>query len=261
MLPPEVPDFPDLPAILRWEISLALVMLAWSLLSLGRHERLRRRWSRRRRVTSRKIILAPRATVSPSPRSRWDVGSRRQRLKVLAAGAGFASVAASVAYAMPTIVHLERPDVATRAARELEPRARPGDRAPRPPEIEPAPTDVPTASPTVSVASQKDATRAPQPSIAAELRVTAERPVTPEPSAGMSPTAPTPRPSPPAVGQTPESPEPTADPSPAPEVTPSPTPEVTPSPTPEVTESPRPDVTPSPSSAPVSATPSAQPSE
>jgi hypothetical protein len=124
MLPREVPDFPNLPAILRWEISLALVVLAWSLLSLGRYERLKRRWNRRPRATPVKVIHLPHATVRwslPPARSRWAMGRRGHRLKVLGAAAGFATVAASVAYAMPNIVHLDRPEKVRRPAHGLEP--------------------------------------------------------------------------------------------------------------------------------------------
>jgi hypothetical protein len=214
---PEVPDFPNLPAILRWEISLALVMLAWSLLSLGRYERLKRRWSRRR-GTPAKVIHLPGATISPPPsrpRSRWVIGRRWQRLKLLAAAAGFASVAASVAYAMPTIVHLERPDVPRRtqerATQELDPPAQPRHPEPPPPERD-------SAAPESAPVPREDATDGPErrPSIEAELTVTAE------PPAGTSTAAPTPEPSP-STGApvTPPSPDPSANPSPTPDVTPS----------------------------------------
>jgi hypothetical protein len=237
MLPREVPDFPNLPAILRWEISLALVVLAWSLLSLGRYERLKRRWNRRPRATPVKVIHLPRATVRwslPPARSRWAMGRRGHRLKVLGAAAGFATVAASVAYAMPNIVHLDRPEEVARSGPRLEPPA-------------PPPTAKPPRAPDRAASEKAPAMQGPRtsvpvrgPSVADELTVSAEAPAVTSP-ATQTPDSPVS----PVVHPHAPSPEPSADPSPTPEGAPSPTPEGAPSPTPEGAPSPTSSVSPS----------------
>jgi hypothetical protein len=117
MLPPEVPEFPNLPAILKWEISLAVLVLAWSLLSLGRFERLKRRRRARRQVPTNVIRLHD-GRLSVGIRSG---SSRSLRIKALLVATGFAVVAASFAYAMPNIVTIkERREPRRRAAPTAE---------------------------------------------------------------------------------------------------------------------------------------------
>ena len=73
---PSVDPFPDLPRILEWEISLALLVLGWSL------------WSLRSRF---------------SGRARGPLGARSRRTRAALVGLGFALAAASFTYAMPNL--------------------------------------------------------------------------------------------------------------------------------------------------------------
>ena len=81
-----VDPFPDLPRILEWEISLALLVLGWSLLSL------------RSRL---------------SGRARGPLGARSRRTRAALIGLGFALAAASFTYAMP---NLPAPETGDRTA-------------------------------------------------------------------------------------------------------------------------------------------------
>src|SRR5919108_361342 len=119
----EVPDLVDLPAILKWEISLALLVLAWSLLSLGRYERLKGRWWARRSVHPPNVIRLPGARPPL-------LAPRRHRLKFLVMATGFATAAASFAYAMPNILVLEHRQRGREGVRQASGR---GVGSPRPP--------------------------------------------------------------------------------------------------------------------------------
>jgi hypothetical protein len=209
----EVPDFANLPAILRWEISLALLVLAWSLLSLGRYERLKRRWKRGRSPSPSRVVAGgePARSVHALSSGR-TMGPRPHRLKVLAAAAGFASLAASVAYAMPNIVHLDRPGPGETSAPEPEPQER---RSPLPrgavheqvaPQSHPAAEERP-----------QEPTRHPSPR--ENLTETLETEMVTSAATGASNTPQAP--GPPASSPTPE---PSVEPTPTSDETPTPTP-------------------------------------
>ena len=121
-----VPELPYLPSILKWEISLALLVLVWSLISLGLGRSRRRgpvvgRWASPTTVVRR----------AERPRARPSL-ARRRRGRAWIAALGFAVAAASFAYAMPNIIDLAPGGVRDRAASARgRDAARPGRDAPQ----------------------------------------------------------------------------------------------------------------------------------
>jgi hypothetical protein len=209
----EVPDLVDLPAILKWEISLALLVLAWSLLSLGRYERLKRRWWARRSVHPPNVIRLPGARPPL-------LAPRRHRLKFLVMATGFATAAASFAYAMPNILVLEHRQRGREGVRQASGR---GVVPARPAPQGDAPTGTPRAP--APAARAREPGRSPEAAreVGGELEVTASppEPASPEPEAEP----PTP---PPAAAEPSGTPSPSRSPTPTPTIEPTPTPTPTP---------------------------------
>jgi hypothetical protein len=211
----EVPDLLDLPAILKWEISLAVLVLAWSLLSLGRYERLKRRWWARRSTGRASNVIRLPGARPPL------LAPRRHRLKLLVMASAFATAAASFAYAMPNILVLEHRQRGREGVRQASGR---GVVPARPAPQGDAPTGTPR--PPAPAAGAREPGRSPEAAreVGGELGVTAAPPAPASPEPEAEPPTP-----PPAAA------EPSSTPSPSPSPTPTPTIEPTPTPTPTPT--------------------------
>jgi hypothetical protein len=88
----------DLPAILKWELSLAFLVLAWSLVSLGRAGDWVGRL-RRRAPAPRNVIPLRRVRVRQPPRPSHP-------LRALAVALAFAVGATGFAYALPNVIRI-----------------------------------------------------------------------------------------------------------------------------------------------------------
>lgn len=95
-----VPDLVSLPGILKWELSLALLVLVWSLVSLARA----RDWSLRGRGRAANVVsLQERRRLHEARRA------RAHPLRAVVVAAAFAVVAGSFAFALPSVIKVARP--------------------------------------------------------------------------------------------------------------------------------------------------------
>lgn len=96
-----VPDLVSLPGILKWELSLALLVLVWSLVSLARA----RDWSLRARGRSANVVsLQERRRLHEARRA------RAHPLRAVVVATAFAVVAGSFAFALPSVIKVARPE-------------------------------------------------------------------------------------------------------------------------------------------------------
>jgi hypothetical protein len=97
----QVPDLVSLPGILKWELSLALLVLVWSLVSLARA----RSWSLRARGRAPNVVsLQERRRLHESRRA------RSSPLRAVVVAVAFALVAGSFAMALPSVIRVARPE-------------------------------------------------------------------------------------------------------------------------------------------------------
>ncbi|CAN5654957.1 hypothetical protein BH24ACT26_BH24ACT26_12250 [soil metagenome] len=214
-----MPQIPNLPSILKWEISLALLVLAWSVISLrfGRSPRGAARAGRGR------VVRLPSRS-----RSHRRYLFRKQRGRAPLVAVGFALAAASVAYALPNLVeiapHGRRAVSRQSRLRQAERRVEAGATSPvgAPQErARPAPTEPGAPAEVVAATSGGQELSTPQgKSGGLDLGASLPGLAAGTPPVGDETTPPTPLPTP--------TPTPTIEPTPTPTLEPTPTP--TPSP-------------------------------
>jgi hypothetical protein len=211
-----VPDLSNLPTLLKWEISLALLVLLWSLISLTAP-----RWRRRLRRRPPHPVNVVHLPLNPVSMGR---GSAWQRARTVVVAAGLALAAASLAFATPTII-----GIAPQKQRRVDgPRLRP---RPEPAVARPADGDD-RGRPGPAREARDDGASAAEPLQGSEQGAALV------PGAGATPLEP-------RAGTPTPGPAPMPTPEPTPEPTPTPTLEPTPEPTPTPTLEPTPTTTPS----------------
>ncbi|HEX2236085.1 MAG TPA: hypothetical protein VHK89_07400 [Actinomycetota bacterium] len=222
-----MPDLVSLPGILKWELSLALLVLVWSLVSLARA----RSWSLRARGRAPNVVsLQERRRLHESRRAPSNP------LRAVVVAVAFALVAGSFAMALPSVIRIARPERGALAGADGSVGGRGGEQHPR------RATARPTAAPESEAGVPSEPEHVPPEGLTRTVGVGSESSVeggeasadvpvavessTPSPTPSPTPSAtPTAEPSP---TPTPSEPEPTSTPDPEDESTPDPEDESTP---------------------------------